>query len=198
MDGMFCIDFYTDRKDLLPRCGIVEKNHPVYGKYLQTKVHADEKADVVKILKRNKIRFRAYEERWERSDTYRSDFFRACRPPYRCRYCGRRLRKEYMTVDHIVPVSKTKKSTGARMLLYIQGIGNVNDVRNLAPSCDRCNKKKGDRTGLWWIRGVLGKYPVFRAAWKCIVVLLTAVLLYIAIRQASCPEWLRGIYLNLQ
>ena len=71
------------------------------------------------------------------------------------------MKKEYLVVDHLVPVAKTKKSTLARNLLYVRGIDNVNDWRNLAPSCYRCNSRKSDKMGLWYIRGILGRYELY-------------------------------------
>ena len=34
----------------------------------------------------------------------------------------------------------------------------VNDPKNLAPACSRCNKMKGAKGGIWLIRAKLGSY----------------------------------------
>ncbi len=99
---------------------------------------------------------------WERSYNYRDVFFQSYDPPYRCRYCNRKLAKKYLTVDHIVPVAGTRKSFLARWILKSRGIKTVNDPRNLCASCRRCNASKGAKMGLWLIRGWLGQY---RAYW---------------------------------
>ena len=44
----------------------------------------------------------------------------------------------------------------AQRLLKSNGCDNVNDVKNLVASCSRCNRKKSNLMGLWYIRGKLG------------------------------------------
>lgn len=61
----------------------------------------------------------------------------------------------------MVPVAKAKVSRLVQIGLRLQGIRNVNDVRNLVPSCHRCNSKKRDKTGLWYLRGVLGGFRIY-------------------------------------
>lgn len=46
----------------------------------------------------------------------------------KCAYCGQRRNIKYMTVDHIIPLSK----------------GGTNDIGNLQCTCKRCNNLKGD------------------------------------------------------
>lgn len=55
------------------------------------------------------------------------------RDEYVCQYCGKHLSNSDATVDHIIP----KK--------YFKGI-NCNSFENLCTSCQRCNKRKGDKT----------------------------------------------------
>ena len=66
-----------------------------------------------------------------------------------------------MEVDHLIPVAKVKKSGFVRFLLRMHGIQNVNDKRNLVASCHRCNERKRDKMGVWYIRGRLGKYRIY-------------------------------------
>lgn len=47
-----------------------------------------------------------------------------------CYYCHRKLKKEEVTMDHIVPLAQGGKSTRG----------------NTVPSCKECNTKKRDRT----------------------------------------------------
>lgn len=120
----------------------------------------------------------AWEEAYERSTTYRKAFLAANPGPWRCRYCNRRIdRAERMTVDHIVPVAAVKdpfapRRALARWVLGKEGAATVNDGRNLAASCARCNSRKGQKMGLWTIRGWLGSrgwyWPALRGA-QCAV-----------------------------
>lgn len=67
-----------------------------------------------------------------------------------------------MVIDHIVPVGAVKKDIkNARAYLKIQGIDNVNDVRNLAASCQRCNASKRDKMGIWLFRAWIGKFRIY-------------------------------------
>lgn len=62
---------------------------------------------------------------------------------------GFSVKTRKMYVDHIVPVNK----------------GGTNMRYNLTPACFKCNQKKKDKTGIWVVRGVIGKmiYTPFQA-----------------------------------
>jgi hypothetical protein len=77
-----------------------------------------------------------------------------------------------MVIDHLIPVAKAKVSSYARFCLKLHGITNVNDVRNLVPSCDRCNRKKGAKMGLWVVRGRLGKYKLYWIIRRILIIAL--------------------------
>ena len=98
---------------------------------------------------------------YERANNYRQTFFARTQAPYRCRYCNKKLQKNKVVVDHIVPVAKAQKKASARMMLAVKRCGSVNDIRNLAPACRDCNSKKSDKMGLWVVRGWLGKYKLY-------------------------------------
>lgn len=49
---------------------------------------------------------------------------------YKCSHCGRKFRKKYIDIDHIVPRSK----------------GGTNDLTNLQALCQYCNRSKGNST----------------------------------------------------
>lgn len=102
----------------------------------------------------------------ERSSEYRKTFFEkntgnAAEEKYFCAYCGRILKKDRVTVDHIISVKKAQTSRTYLGLLRKLGFETVNDVRNLVPSCRRCNSRKGPKGGLWILKGFLGKYRAF-------------------------------------
>ena len=54
---------------------------------------------------------------------------------WRCSYCGTKLTRRTVTVDHIVPITR---------------MGH-NDIVNIAPCCGLCNRRKRDRTPEEWL-----------------------------------------------
>lgn len=183
----YCVDIFTDRV-----MSWMEDYHPVkatspYGTYYTVKANEKEKRKILRQAMWHNVRTRAYESRWARSDDYRRVFFAHTSPPYECLYCGRYIGSDQMQVDHIVPVSAVKKSAYARWLLERKGIRNVNDIRNLAPSCRRCNARKGTKLGLWYIRACLHKrsdWEKIKARiilWASIFFALAAVILILTI-----------------
>ena len=112
--------------------------------------------------------------RYVRSDNYRQRFIRAFPPKhgkYRCVYCGRWVKTRDMTVDHVIPVYGVKRSRFMRW--KIRHYTDVNDLRNLVPSCRRCNLKKGESTSfVWRWRARLGKHALYWRIRRTMVVLL--------------------------
>ena len=76
---------------------------------------------------------------------------------YVCAYCFKLLKKNDVTVDHIISVNKSQKNRMANWLMNRMEISNVNDERNLCCACKECNSRKGSKAGLWLLRGFLGK-----------------------------------------
>ena len=185
---MYCVDIYTSKYKLwMNRYNVKEKSGK-YGVYYTTKLDYKQKKKLIRKLKWKNIKYRCYEERWNRSSDYRKKFLNATKPPYRCRYCNRYLKTEYMVVDHIIPVDKAKSSTKAKNLLALQGIKNVNDVKNLAPSCYDCNSRKGAKMGLWFIRGILGKYKWFWIAKNIFLFFILILIIYILYYSLICND----------
>ena len=85
----------------------------------------------------------------ERSLTYRKEYFKNNKPvkddKYRCVYCGYLYSKKEITIDHLYAVHRAKKSPFVRLLLKLRGYTSINDIRNLVPACDKCNKMKGKK-----------------------------------------------------
>lgn len=97
-----------------------------------------------------------------RGNGYRRKFFDTY-PPfiggfYICAYCGKPVRKDKLTIDHLYPVGQIKRSAKLQKKLMKMGYESVNDPRNLVPSCDRCNHKKAAKMGIWIIKGKIGRY----------------------------------------
>ena len=160
-DKTYVINLYTEK--LLPwmrKYPFTEQQNK-YGIYYQVIIPEKESRKITYRASKSKIKFQTHEKRWERGSGYRAKFIRNNAPPYRCRYCNKKLKDDQMVVDHLIPISKTKKPGLPRNLLYMSGSKDVNDLPNLVPSCNRCNQKKGSKMGLWYIRGKFGKYELY-------------------------------------
>ena len=136
------------------------------GKYYRKHYDDDDKGGIKRIKKycrRRFLRCVLSDDSMERSSTYRANFFKhnkgifgGCKY-YFCAYCGRILNKHKTTVDHIIPIALANRSARHKRMLTVRGIKTVNDVRNLAASCLKCNSRKGSSGGLWIIRGYFGR-----------------------------------------
>ena len=80
-----------------------------------------------------------------------------------------------LTVDHVIPIQKVQQSDFYKNLLVTCGIDSVNDPKNLAPACEKCNKKKAVSFSLkYYFLAKSGKQPhgiAFRRFIKFICVL---------------------------
>lgn len=117
---------------------------------------------------------------YERSTNYRSKFFsnEKKKKKYHCAYCGRKLKEEDVEVDHLVPVIKAKNNWLVRFSLRLNGIKNINDPKNLVAACQKCNRKKSSKMGLWVIRGAIGRYKMFWFIRNTLLVLLLLAAVY--------------------
>lgn len=156
-----------------------------FGKYLRIKINVEDKFSVTEKLAKQHVKFRVYKSCYVRNDTYRSLYIKNIRGPYRCRYCNKLLKKEYMEIDHIIPINKVKKPGILRDLLNFKNIKDVNDLQNLCPSCHKCNTKKGQKTGIWLVRAKLGTYkwywnikPVLQGFLIAICIAIVAMAIY--------------------
>lgn len=117
-----------------------------------------------------------------RSNDYRKAFLEGNKGIHRhyfCAYCGTILNENSLTVDHIIPIDRTSKSRFLKWILRKFNIEDINDIKNLTPSCRRCNSRKGSKVGLSWIvRGLMGRY-VF--TWILVWLFLLGVLMYLLI-----------------
>lgn len=147
----------------------------------------DNKSDEIKKVKRfcrrKLLKYRLIDDSMDRSTNYRNNFFKSCKGifgtnVYVCAYCGKFLKKSKVRVDHIIPVYKAKNYKFYRKLLSLRGIKNVNDIHNLTPSCEKCNSKKSADTGLWIIKGLLGRSPYYVIFKELIWLIAGSILLY--------------------
>ena len=123
-----------------------------------------------------------FERKYTRSDNYRQEFLASNCGELRCRYCHKKLsgtkKSNKLEVDHLIPIAAARRSAVARMLLKHIGCDTVNDMSNLVPACRRCNRRKSSKMGIWYIRGVLGKFETY---WIC----LNSMKLFIIINLAA-------------
>lgn len=161
-----------------------------YGKsYYTKKVNDTQKNELISYCKKHFLKYTIISEEYVRSSNYRQDFMKTLDKKYIiCAYCGFPKSKKSITVDHIIPVDKVKKNQkGARLLMKIFKIENVNSIKNLAPACSLCNCKKSANMGIWILRGFLGKSkPLWIIRWIIrIALIITLAILLVNIFQDS-------------
>lgn len=153
----------------------------VKGKYV---IQLDDKNEIETmktLLESYHTKYQSYPNNYLRSRDYRKKFFDE-NPPifknyYICAYCGRILKKKDVTVDHIISIRKAQKSKVLQFILRLVRINDINDTKNLTASCERCNKKKGQKLSLSYvIRGILG-----RKSWYWIIYYLLIIVILIII-----------------
>lgn len=154
-----------------------------YGKsYYTKKVSDTQKQELITYCKKHFLKYTVISEEYIRSSNYRQNFMKTQNKKYIiCAYCGFPKPTKSITVDHIIPVDKVKKNQkGARLLMKIFKIENVNSMKNLAPACSFCNRQKSAKMGMWIIRGYLGKNkPLWIIRWiiRIALIIILAILL---------------------
>lgn len=160
-------------RDELFRSGyrLVKKNngHSYFEKHIKDKKYESILIEINHFKAKGLI-VETIPDNYTRSKNYREKFFKNAEPvkKYRCVYCGKRLPKEKITIDHIYPVAKASTRRGKKHLKK-KGIYNINDEKNLAPSCKHCNSSKGQKAGIWILKAHLGQHEWF---WKIRAILL--------------------------
>ena len=177
---MYYIDIYVTK----PRHWMKKYNlSSIDGRYgIYYRITTDNESVRKKIIRKlrfHNTKYRTYDSNYTRSSDYRKKFMSVYSPPYKCAYCGKYLTAEKMQVDHVIPVDKAKSSKRARNILKRKGITNVNDIKNLVPSCSKCNENKGTQMGWWVVKGYFwNKVPIY-AIEKIIKVLLCIFIIWI-------------------
>ena len=101
----------------------------------------------------------------ERSQDYRKTFFQNNKPDrfgkYRCAYCGKRFKRQDITVDHLYPVAVVSKDLALQNKLKRKGINSLNAKENLVAACWTCNKAKGTQMGSWIRKGKRGRHKLY-------------------------------------
>lgn len=148
-------------------------------KYKQEFESKEEAETIGELLKTYHIRYYGYSKDMIRSNDYRKQFFQTSKPIigqwYFCAYCGRPLKKDKVTIDHIVSVRKAQKSKILQRILLKMDLTNINDRKNLCVCCEKCNKRKGQKISMAYvIRGILSQKRWF---WMIYYLLLLIIIL---------------------
>ena len=116
---------------------------------------------VKRYCKRKRLAFESIEDKYVRSTDYRKNFLQQYQRKngkyFRCAYCGKKLTTQKVTVDHIIPIDKVQHQKRFQRLMKLAGIDNINDIKNLTPACERCNKRKGRKLRGYYIKGLTGR-----------------------------------------
>lgn len=169
----------------LKQYGLAFNKTGKYTGFWKGNVEDDKLEQLKEYCLKKKILLRVIDERYTRSSDYRDTFFDNNHgffdndKYYHCSYCGKIIKKENVSVDHLFPIHKVRNGNYTkfyRNLLSHFKINNINDKRNLIASCERCNKRKGKKGGLWIIRGFIGKYYM---TWVIIYLLVINGLFYL-------------------
>lgn len=115
---------------------------------------------------------------FSRSSNYRDVFLKTYLPPYHCAYCGRKLTRRELTVDHWIPIHKLsvgkRRGHYQRLLRWFCRTDDPNNPKNLVCACASCNNKKRTQTGRWLLLGALGKthwfWPTWRLLWAGFII----------------------------
>lgn len=121
-----------------------------------------------------------YDQIWERGKGYKKKWIiKNPADTYRCVYCHRKIPYKSITIDHVVPIHAAKQSRILQYILKARGFDNIDDERNLVPSCWRCNSLKGKSTSMIWIiKAFLGRYTFYWILFYAFCAFLVFSLLY--------------------
>jgi 5-methylcytosine-specific restriction endonuclease McrA len=103
---------------------------------------------------------------YRRSYDYRKQFFESKpglfgKGVYFCSYCGKPIGKKHLEVDHLFSVNSAQNSAFVKWIIKKSGMDTVNHEKNIVPACIRCNRRKGKKSGLWVLRGLIGQNQIY-------------------------------------
>lgn len=180
---------------LIVRCNAGDKNRHVWplrklGMYWDQRafygvVKYGRYKKIAKYCRKNNLSVKIDTGFSERSGNYRTAFFKYHKPQigrcYFCSYCGKILPPDRVTVDHLYPIKKAREDPRVQHKLRKMGLRDVNDPKNLVPSCAKCNAHKAAKMGTWIIRGKLGQITwlwIVRKIFRLMIILLAMYILY--------------------
>lgn len=155
----------------------------VKGKYMIQLDDENEIETMKTLLESYHTKYQSYPNNYLRSRDYRKKFFDENHPIFKnyyiCAYCGRFLKKKDVTVDHIISIRKAQKSKVLQFILRLVRINDINDTKNLTASCERCNKKKGQKLSLSYvIRGILGRKSWYWLIYYLLIIVILIIIIF--------------------
>ena len=150
---MYCFEFYNCTKAQLEK-------RKIYGaieenSYLKVVTSSNDSHATYK--KAKGLRFICYDKKYDRNTSYRQTYFR-------------------YNLPNAHPIGKKRNTLWQKKLP-----NGVNDKTNLVAACRHCNRMKSSKTGLWYVRGLLGQHQLY---WKIIyplTLVITTILLGVII-----------------
>lgn len=144
-----------------------------------SKIAKDELKKIKKLCDRGKLTIIEKDSNYQRSNTYRNDYFK--KHPYgiignyyQCVYCGKFIKKEKVSVDHLFPINRVEKGKYRNLwkkLLKLRGITNINQTENLVSACQSCNLQKSTKIKKWYLKGCIGRHFIY---WVVIWLMLSS------------------------
>ena len=200
MGKLICYDIYPRKNDniermhkLLTKYGF-NKKEGRYGPYFHAEVGRWDSFRIKNLILCHNYKHKKYDKRWDRDESYRSEFFKHYHGPYRCAYCGKHITAKTLEVDHLIPVAKAKSSVLARFLLRMNTIYNVNNYRNLVPACHNCNQSKSDKMGLWVVVGSFGRHRWFWPVFEALVfIAIISVVIIMAMSMGAFDSFIESV-----
>lgn len=168
-------------KDELKSLGLSFKKTGKYSGYWYTDDDSRQR-ELLKFCNKRKLIIEKEDERYTRSSDYRTQFFKYNKgykhdgKTYHCAYCGKKVKKDELEVDHVVAIDAVKNHILARLFIFLLGIHNINDTKNLVASCKKCNRKKSNKQGFWVLRGYLGKHIWFWRTLRFLIFIFISIL----------------------
>lgn len=170
-------------KNELKSLGLSFKKTGKYSGYWYTDDDSRQR-ELLKFCNKRKLTIEREEEKYTRSSDYRTQFFKHNKgykhdgKTYHCAYCGKKIKKDELEVDHVVAIDAVKNHILARLFIFLLGIHNINDTKNLVASCKKCNRKKSNKQGLWVLRGYLGRHIWFWRIFRFLIFIFISILAY--------------------
>ena len=155
----------------------------VENKYKQEFATKEEADAMCNLLDTYNISYLEYPNGIVRSNDYRKKFYQKIKPIigswYFCAYCGKPIKEEALTVDHILSIRKAQKSKFLQWILLKMNLDDINDSKNLCACCKKCNQKKGQKvSAAYVVRGILSRKRWFWITYYLLILIIIIWVIY--------------------